>query len=70
MCQQLMFVVEAVLILVLPSLAYVEMRLILARVLWNFDIELMSDSETWNEQKILSFWDKGPLNVKLTRVRR
>ncbi|OQV06561.1 hypothetical protein CLAIMM_11111 [Cladophialophora immunda] len=52
------------------SLAYVEMRLILARMLWNFDMELMPDSETWNEQHIFSFWDKGPLNVKLKLVHR
>ncbi len=37
-------------------------------MLWNFDMELMPDSEAWNEQKILSFWDKGPLNVRLKRV--
>lgn len=46
------------------------MRLILARVLWNFDLELMPESNAWNEQKILSFWDKGPLNVRLKRVER
>lgn len=54
----------------LSSLAYVEMRLILARMLWNFDLELMPNSGRWNEQKILSFWDKGPLDVKLRRVNR
>jgi hypothetical protein len=52
------------------SLAYVEMRLILARMLWNFDLEMMPESEQWNEQKIFSFWDKGPLDVKLRRVKR
>ncbi|RVX75020.1 hypothetical protein B0A52_01297 [Exophiala mesophila] len=52
------------------NLAYIEMRLILARMLWNFDIELMPDSEHWNEQNILSFWDKGPLNIRLHRVKR
>lgn len=46
------------------------MRLILARILWNFDFDLMSDSEDWNKQRILSFWDKGPLNVRLKQVDR
>jgi hypothetical protein len=28
------------------------MRLILARVLWNFDLELQPDSQTWPLQKV------------------
>lgn len=43
------------------------MRLILARVLWNFDLRLADDSQTWlEEQKTYTGWDKGPLNVYLT----
>ncbi|KAL2179505.1 P450 monooxygenase [Thermothelomyces heterothallicus CBS 202.75] len=52
------------------NLAYAEMRLILARLLWNFDLELMPESRRWNEQKIYSLWDKGAINVKLTPVSR
>lgn len=53
------------------SLAYVEMRLILARILWNFDMELASDSADWlTKQKIFILWEKGPLNVHLTPVKR
>ncbi|AEO60272.1 hypothetical protein MYCTH_2129362 [Thermothelomyces thermophilus ATCC 42464] len=52
------------------NLAYAEMRLILARLLWNFDLELMPESRSWNEQKIYSLWDKGAINVKLTPVPR
>ncbi|KAK2774463.1 cytochrome p450 [Colletotrichum kahawae] len=53
------------------NLAYVEMRLILARILWNFDMELASDSADWlTKQKIFILWEKGPLNVHLTPVKR
>ncbi|OBT52420.1 hypothetical protein VE04_06896 [Pseudogymnoascus sp. 24MN13] len=43
------------------NLAYVEMRLILAQVLWNFDMELAPESDNWASQKIFSLWQKGPL---------
>lgn len=49
------------------SLAYVEMRTILARILWNFDINLAEDSQDWiSRQKIYTLWEKGALNVYLT----
>lgn len=46
------------------------MRLILARLLWKFDLELMPESREWDQQKIWSLWSKGELNVKLTAVER
>ena len=46
------------------------MRLILARLLWNFDLELMPESRTWNDQKIYVLWEKGAINVKLFPVLR
>ncbi|KAK0673247.1 putative isotrichodermin C-15 hydroxylase [Cercophora samala] len=52
------------------NLAYAEMRLILARLLWNFDLELMPESENWSEQKIYMLWQKGALNVRLAPVVR
>ncbi|KAK1985268.1 cytochrome P450 [Colletotrichum cereale] len=53
------------------NLAYLEARLILARVLWNFDLKLADDSTDWApRQKIYLFWEKGPLNVYLTPVQR
>ncbi|OIW33137.1 cytochrome P450 [Coniochaeta ligniaria NRRL 30616] len=52
------------------NLAYAEMRLILARVLWNFDLEIMPDSRDWNKQDVYTLWEKGALNVKLTPVLR
>jgi cytochrome P450 len=47
------------------SLAYTEMRLVLARMLWNFDLELQEDSSTWNQQNVYLFWEKPELNVKI-----
>ena len=49
------------------SLAYAEMRLILARMLFEFDITLAEDSKRWIErQKAFVIWDRIPLNVYLT----
>lgn len=52
------------------SLAYHEMRLILAKVLWHFDVELCPQSDNWIQQKLFTLWDKGPLMVKLHPVVR
>ena len=51
--------------LFLKRLAYAEMRLIMARVLWNFDLEAGEGLETWTNQKVYTLWEKGPLMVKL-----
>ncbi|KAH8200306.1 hypothetical protein TruAng_005522 [Truncatella angustata] len=52
------------------SLAYAEMRLITARLLWNFDIEIGPDISTWIEQnKNWTLWEKPPLPVLLKPVR-
>ena len=49
-----------------PSLAYAEMRSILARVFWNFDMELCEESANWKDQKDFVMWDKPELMVQLT----
>jgi len=49
------------------NLAYHEMRLILARLLWNFDLELDEKSGSWHEQKVKALWGKRPLMVHLKR---
>ena len=42
------------------------MQLILARIIWNFDLELAADSMDWSkDQEIYFFWNKPPLNVYL-----
>ncbi|KAK0624940.1 cytochrome P450 [Bombardia bombarda] len=49
------------------NLAYIEMRLILARVLWNFDMRIAEESRDWmSRQRIFNLWEKGPLGVYLT----
>lgn len=53
------------------SLAYSEMRMILARVLWNFDLELQPESENWvTDNRTYTLWEKGDLKVKLIPVVR
>ncbi|KAL0938610.1 trichothecene c-15 hydroxylase [Colletotrichum truncatum] len=49
------------------NLAYAEMRLILARMIWNFDMKLSEESRGWDEKsQVYLLWDKGPLNIYLT----
>lgn len=52
------------------NLAYTEMRLLLTRLLWKFDVELLPESKGWIDQRVFLFWDKRPLQVKLTKVKR
>jgi hypothetical protein len=53
------------------SLAYVEMRLILARLIWKYNLALADDaSERFLECKSFNLWVKGPLNVQLLPVER
>lgn len=51
------------------KLAYAEMRVVLARLVWGFDVQLEGEGGwEWGEQETYIFWDKNPLNVVLTRV--
>lgn len=54
------------------NLANVELRVILARMVFNFDMELCEKSRGWLEalRIYLLFEDKPPLMVKLTPVGR
>ncbi|KAI8965007.1 putative cytochrome P450 [Daldinia sp. FL1419] len=53
------------------NLAYTEMRLILARIIFEFDMKLSEDSQRWIErQGTFLLWDRIPLNVTLTPVKR
>ncbi|KAL7627061.1 hypothetical protein AAE478_003837 [Parahypoxylon ruwenzoriense] len=52
------------------NLAYAEMRLILARILYRFDIELAPEAGDWlKRQKIYALWDRPELPVYLKPVR-
>ncbi|KAK8091868.1 hypothetical protein PG997_002229 [Apiospora hydei] len=50
------------------NMAYHEMRLLAAKVLFNFDLELCAESRNWTEQKVFILWDKKPLMCKLRAV--
>lgn len=50
------------------SLAYHEMRLVLASVLFHFDLVLQDNETVWLDQKVHILWEKGPLLVKLLAV--
>ncbi|OQD88916.1 hypothetical protein PENANT_c003G00194 [Penicillium antarcticum] len=48
------------------TLAYFEIRLILCKLLFNFDITLSPVSINWPDQKVYLVWEKPALMVKLT----
>ncbi|KAK7752081.1 hypothetical protein SLS62_006047 [Diatrype stigma] len=53
------------------NLAYVEMKIIVARLVWHFDVEMEdSDEDDWFDQKVYTIWEKKPLWVKLHPVQR
>lgn len=56
------------------NLSYMEMRVILARVLWNFDVVSTDGAWQWNPEgemkhmKAYTTWQKPDLNVKVVRA--
>lgn len=50
-----------------PSLAWYELRFIVAKMFLHFDVTLCDDSRDWMKQKAYSLWDMGPLNCTLKR---
>ncbi|CAI6092807.1 unnamed protein product [Clonostachys chloroleuca] len=51
------------------NLAYLELKLIIANLVWHFDLENCHEGD-WMDQKIYMVWQKGPLMVKLKPVKR
>ncbi|KAL8806673.1 MAG: hypothetical protein Q9182_001201 [Xanthomendoza sp. 2 TL-2023] len=51
------------------NLAYLELRLILARLLWEFEFELVDHGWEWGSQKSWILWEKRPLRVRVRSVR-
>jgi len=45
------------------NLAYAEMKLILARIIYNFDLTLMDQTSNWIDQDVHLLWRKKPLNM-------
>lgn len=57
--------------LLFQNLAYAEMRLILAKTVWSFDLELNPKSENWmRECKVKTLWQKPELAVHVKEVVR
>lgn len=53
------------------NLAYAEMRLILARVIYDFDMALVEKSKGWMDKlKVYTIWSRDPLLINLTPVKR
>ncbi|OJD32676.1 cytochrome p450 [Diplodia corticola] len=52
------------------NLAYAEMRCILAKTLFSYDLELVDPEVDWFDQRVFGLWEKGPLSVRVTEARR
>ncbi len=50
-----------------PSLAWAEMKMVLAKVLWNFDLELSEKmmGGDWSDQKVYLLNELTPMYVKM-----
>ncbi|MCJ1300839.1 hypothetical protein MMC08_003638, partial [Hypocenomyce scalaris] len=48
------------------NLAYAEMKLILAKMVWHFDMELVTTEGNWADQKVYLVFQRTQLLVKLT----
>ncbi|EXJ87227.1 hypothetical protein A1O3_04186 [Capronia epimyces CBS 606.96] len=53
------------------NLAFLEMRLVLARLLWEFNLELVpGPKKKWDDARVFLIWEKNPLYVRLKPVVR
>lgn len=57
------------------NLSWVEFRVVLARMVWNFDLEVVRDEQFpsfrgWTDQKAFELWQKEPYHVRLTEMNR
>ncbi|KAI1340957.1 isotrichodermin C-15 hydroxylase [Xylariaceae sp. FL0016] len=49
------------------TLAWAEMRLILANIIWHFDLETFPENKEWqNKQRAYFVWERQPLKLMLT----
>lgn len=48
------------------NLAYVEIKIIIARLIWHFDIENATEGD-WLDQKVYMIWEKAPFVDQTTR---
>lgn len=50
------------------SMAWAEMKLIIAKMIWSFEFELADrNKQDWTEQKAWLSYERGPLWVKIKR---
>lgn len=57
---------EKLLTLLPNRLAWAELRITMAKLLWYFDFELASpDEDWWNKQRTYLIWERLPLMVNL-----
>ena len=57
--------------LIICSLAYAEMRLLLAKMLWHFDFELEDPDTDWTKGlRAFTTWERTPMRVRLTPLSR
>jgi len=55
----------------LNSLAAAEMRLVMAKMIWNFDFELHADTkDNWPNQRVFTVWERPDLFIQLKPVVR
>ena len=53
------------------SLAYAEMRLLLAIMLWHFDMELAHSQDNWFAKlQGFTIWNRNGLDIRLKSVKR
>ncbi|KAG9245103.1 cytochrome P450 CYP4/CYP19/CYP26 subfamily, partial [Calycina marina] len=52
------------------NLAWLEMRLLLTKILWHWDLEILPESERWKTLKNYMTLGKGPLMVEVFPVER
>lgn len=45
------------------------MRIIMAKVLWHFDLELCEQSDRWADQKVFNLWQKPELWCRARPIR-
>ncbi|KAF2122857.1 putative benzoate 4-monooxygenase cytochrome P450 [Lophiotrema nucula] len=46
------------------NLAYFEIKSTIARLVWNFEMQLCKESKSWINQNVFLVWEKGPLWVQ------
>jgi hypothetical protein len=46
-----------------------EMKVVLARIIFNFDLELVDEKQDWLNQKVFILWRKKPLMMRVKDIR-